>query len=71
MQSACGREIAKGCSGLTGTGSLPMALSVINIFLFFLKMTTKFTLEGSDGEQFKKRKKCDLSDIGCGLVYIR
>lgn len=44
---------------------------MINIFLFFLKVTTKFTLEGSDGEQFKKRKKCDLSDIGRGLEYIR
>lgn len=51
---------------------MPLALSLINIFLFFLKMTTtKFTFEGSDGEQFKKWKECDLSDIGCGLVYVR
>lgn len=35
--------------------------------LYFLSII----LTGSDGEQFKKWKKCDLSDFGCGLVHIR
>jgi hypothetical protein len=35
--------------------------------LYFLSII----LAGSDGEQFKKWKKCNLPDFGCGLVHIR
>lgn len=36
-----------------------------------LKVKNTSTFQGTDGEQFKKWKKCELPNPGCRLVHFR